>query len=123
MTKAGLKNQDLRPTLKSNFLIFKSTRFQSALKSLLAATNPYASSGASEVENEEAIGTDCIHLYILTKGCICIGSIAPYQALFIAPCSHCYHFKVIINVFNITVRFLVIDSIVHVSMSLVSSSC
>lgn len=28
-----------------------------------------------------------------TDCCICIGPIAPYQALFVAPCSHCFHFK------------------------------
>ena len=25
--------------------------------------------------------------------CICLNAMAPFQALFLAPCSHCYHFK------------------------------
>jgi hypothetical protein len=55
-------------------------RFSAALKQLLAATNPYAKNTDQNAEGD----TDC---------CICIGPIAPFQALFIAPCSHCYHYK------------------------------
>jgi hypothetical protein len=55
-------------------------RFSAALKQLMDATNPYATHSEQSSEGE----TDC---------CICIGSIAPYQALFIAPCSHVFHFK------------------------------
>ena len=55
-------------------------RFSAALKQLLAATNPYAKNSEQNTEGE-------------TDWCICIGAIAPFQALFIAPCSHCYHFK------------------------------
>ncbi|KAI8998295.1 hypothetical protein BC832DRAFT_595126 [Gaertneriomyces semiglobifer] len=58
------------------------TRFRTALKMLLAAANPYASSTDTGVDS--AGPTDC---------CICIGSIGPFQALFVAPCSHCYHYK------------------------------
>ncbi|KAJ3304041.1 hypothetical protein HDV03_003155 [Kappamyces sp. JEL0829] len=57
-------------------------RFSAALKQLIAATNPYGEQKGHE--DEEAGDVDC---------CICIGAIAPYQALFIAPCSHCYHYK------------------------------
>jgi Zn finger protein HypA/HybF involved in hydrogenase expression len=57
-------------------------RFANALKQLLAATNPYGEKNA-QIQEEEG-NVDC---------CICIGKIAPFQALFIAPCSHCYHFK------------------------------
>ncbi|KAJ3195416.1 High affinity cAMP-specific 3',5'-cyclic phosphodiesterase 7A [Irineochytrium annulatum] len=60
-------------------------RFRTALKSLLAASNPYGSSKAPEADTEEdTASTDC---------CICIGAVGPFQALFIAPCSHCFHFK------------------------------
>lgn len=55
------------------------TRFRTALQSLLSATNPWATNDTAS----EAM-VDC---------CICIGSIGPYQALFVAPCSHCYHYK------------------------------
>ncbi|KAJ3326762.1 hypothetical protein HDU91_004560, partial [Kappamyces sp. JEL0680] len=58
------------------------TWFSAALKQLIAATNPYGEQKGHE--DEEAGDVDC---------CICIGAIAPYQALFIAPCSHCYHYK------------------------------
>ncbi|KAJ3034784.1 hypothetical protein HDV00_004646 [Rhizophlyctis rosea] len=68
-------------------------RFQTALKSLLAATNPYASADSKE----DAEGsTDC---------CICLGSIGPYQALFIAPCSHCYHYKCVREILERTQMF------------------
>lgn len=58
-------------------------RFQQALKNLLLATNPYASSNDA-VEDTSSISTEC---------CICIGAIGPYQALFISPCSHSFHYK------------------------------
>ncbi|TPX61978.1 hypothetical protein SpCBS45565_g07127 [Spizellomyces sp. 'palustris'] len=58
-------------------------RFRTALKMLLAAANPYASANSEQTE-EESGSTDC---------CICIGAIGPFQALFVAPCSHCYHYK------------------------------
>ncbi|KAJ3050198.1 hypothetical protein HK097_008833, partial [Rhizophlyctis rosea] len=81
------KSVNLRITLVSASSIMiqrKKTnpqRFQTALRMLLAATNPYAS---TESKEEAEGSTDC---------CICLGSIGPYQALFVAPCSHCYHYK------------------------------
>jgi len=61
-------------------------RFMSALKALLSATNPYSTSfpGANEPPNNNSV--DC---------CICLCHIGPFQALFIAPCSHCFHYKCI----------------------------
>ncbi|KAI8812245.1 hypothetical protein BJ742DRAFT_51825 [Cladochytrium replicatum] len=59
-------------------------RFKNALTALLAATNPYGSTKTEEENAEDSQSTDC---------CICIGPIGPYQALFIAPCSHCFHYK------------------------------
>lgn len=49
---------------------------------MISATNPYAEK--KDEETTDSADVDC---------CICIGPIAPYQALFFAPCSHCYHFK------------------------------
>ncbi|KAJ3093957.1 hypothetical protein HDU97_008783, partial [Phlyctochytrium planicorne] len=46
-----------------------------ALRSLLSAMNP--SSGSTD-------GTDC---------CICLSQLSPSQSLFLAPCSHCFHYK------------------------------
>jgi len=61
-------------------------RFMSALRALLSATNPYSTSfpGINEPVNNNSI--DC---------CICLCHIGPFQALFIAPCSHCFHYKCI----------------------------
>ncbi|KAG4103186.1 hypothetical protein H8356DRAFT_1031408 [Neocallimastix lanati (nom. inval.)] len=61
-------------------------RFMSALRALLSATNPYSTSfpGINEPINNNSI--DC---------CICLCHIGPFQALFIAPCSHCFHYKCI----------------------------
>ncbi|KAJ3329998.1 hypothetical protein HDU76_006688 [Blyttiomyces sp. JEL0837] len=61
-------------------------RFRTALKALLQSSNPYgtASNTSPTDDDSENGSTDC---------CICINTIAPFQAIFIAPCSHCYHFK------------------------------
>ncbi|KAH6598954.1 hypothetical protein BASA50_003461 [Batrachochytrium salamandrivorans] len=63
------------------------SRFSAALRSLLAATNPYA-----------ITSNDSSHDNGPSECCICIGEIAPYQALFIAPCSHCYHYKCVATI-------------------------
>lgn len=70
---------------KYNNLI-KNISFMSALRALLSATNPYSTSfpGINEPVNNNSI--DC---------CICLCHIGPFQALFIAPCSHCFHYKCI----------------------------
>lgn len=56
--------------------------FSKALVQLLAAANPYGS--GSTTTDKEDTEIEC---------CICIGAIAPFQALFISPCSHIYHHK------------------------------
>jgi len=59
------------------------TRFRAALKALLSATNPYSShTGDDEINSKSSV--DC---------CICLCGIGPFQALFVAPCSHCFHYK------------------------------
>jgi hypothetical protein len=59
------------------------TRFRAALKALLSATNPYSSHSADDDINSKS-SVDC---------CICLCGIGPFQALFVAPCSHCFHYK------------------------------
>lgn len=59
------------------------TRFRAALKALLSATNPYSSHTADDEINSKS-SVDC---------CICLCGIGPFQALFVAPCSHCFHYK------------------------------
>ncbi|KAI8621031.1 hypothetical protein BC830DRAFT_1058647 [Chytriomyces sp. MP71] len=56
-------------------------KFQKALKSLLSASNPHSAHAEDDDGNPPE---DC---------CICIGEILPLQAIFISPCSHCYHYK------------------------------
>jgi RING-like zinc finger len=56
-------------------------KFTNALTELLSVANPYGTNDG-KVENPEEI--EC---------CICINAIAPFQALFISPCSHIYHHK------------------------------
>ncbi|KAI8847045.1 SMAD/FHA domain-containing protein [Chytridium lagenaria] len=84
-------------------------RFRNALKALLAACNPYGSStsapAARDVDEDDPTATEC---------CICIGSVAPFQAIFIAPCSHCFHFK--------CVSSLIAQS-AHVSVPPLSAGC
>ncbi|KAJ3417123.1 hypothetical protein HDV05_006982 [Chytridiales sp. JEL 0842] len=72
-------------------------RFRTALKSLLNANNPYASSSNPTTSTPPAnSAVDC---------CICLCVISPYQALFLSPCSHCYHYKCIRNLLSETHMF------------------
>ena len=68
-------------------------KFRTALHSLLTATNPYSN---HEDEQPAAKCVDC---------CICLSGIGPFQALFIAPCSHCFHFKCIKGLLRDVVMF------------------
>ncbi|KAI9339606.1 hypothetical protein BDR26DRAFT_803087 [Obelidium mucronatum] len=66
-------------------------RFRTALRSLLNATNPYSSNTptpTSGAQQQPTASVDC---------CICLCAIGPFQALFLSPCSHCYHYKCIRN--------------------------
>ncbi|KAI8912445.1 SMAD/FHA domain-containing protein, partial [Gorgonomyces haynaldii] len=69
-------------------------RFRKALNQLLVATNPYASMDNHEHEHDKS--QDC---------CICLAEIGPFQALFIAPCSHCFHYKCIKSVLRDCLMF------------------
>lgn len=70
-------------------------RFYKALHELLNATNPL-SDPAEESEEQEDKSVSC---------CICLSGIGPFQALFIAPCSHCYHYKCIKNILKDNAMF------------------
>jgi hypothetical protein len=65
-------------------------KFTLALSAFLAVSNPYGQKKDSG-DGPNASEVDC---------CICIGSIGPYQALFFAPCSHCYHFKCVVSLIS-----------------------
>jgi hypothetical protein len=66
------------PGLQNRAKYLKLTRLNRALKSLVYAMNP------NSQKEDEMHPTDC---------CICINTIAPFQALFLGPCSHCFHYK------------------------------
>ncbi|RKO84754.1 hypothetical protein BDK51DRAFT_4918, partial [Blyttiomyces helicus] len=63
-------------------------RLKAALRSFLTAMNPNS--------RDDATPTDC---------CICLNSIAPFQALFLAPCSHCFHYKCVTPLLGSGVMF------------------
>lgn len=66
-------------------------RFKTALHSLINATNPYA-----DTQTTSSDQTDC---------CICLSGIGPFQALFISPCSHSFHYKCIRTVLSTNCMF------------------
>ncbi|KAJ3139344.1 hypothetical protein HDU90_000710 [Geranomyces variabilis] len=70
--------------------------FRQLLGSLLTLTNPYAesfSSSAFDLHSASAsnAASDCV---------ICLSGIGPYQALFLSPCSHMYHYKCVKGLVN-----------------------
>jgi hypothetical protein len=69
-------------------------RFKTALFQLLLAANPYATQKEEDPKQDQSV--DC---------CICISPIGPFQALFIAPCSHGFHYKCIQHVLKESIMF------------------
>ncbi|KAJ3101139.1 hypothetical protein HDU96_010122 [Phlyctochytrium bullatum] len=65
-------------------------RLRLALKILLAAMNP----GARDAS--DASCTDC---------CICLSTLSPQQALFLAPCSHCFHYRCVMPLLGSNIMF------------------
>ncbi|KAJ3337215.1 hypothetical protein HDU91_001545 [Kappamyces sp. JEL0680] len=88
--KVNIKIDDSQIKLQQQIAV----RFTAALILLLAATNPYSSQKEHDPKQDHSV--DC---------CICISGIGPFQALFIAPCSHCYHYKCIQHVLKESVMF------------------
>ncbi|KNC98655.1 uncharacterized protein SPPG_06337 [Spizellomyces punctatus DAOM BR117] len=70
-------------------------RLRLAVKNLVIAMNPNADS--SDPSTHAEASTDC---------CICLCSISPFQALFLAPCSHCFHYKCVTPLLGSGVMFL-----------------
>lgn len=80
-------------------------RFRNALKSLLSAANPFSS--LEKERQTETTSTSQPHSTpphhqnrSHVDCCICLCGIGPFQALFISPCSHCFHYKCIRNLLN-----------------------
>ncbi|KAI8811099.1 hypothetical protein BJ742DRAFT_754097 [Cladochytrium replicatum] len=67
-----------------------SARLKASIRALLAAMNPNAH------DPTEASATDC---------CICLCAMSPAQALFLAPCSHCYHYKCVSTLLGSNLMF------------------
>ncbi|KAJ3102446.1 hypothetical protein HDU96_009639 [Phlyctochytrium bullatum] len=53
-------------------------RLKTALRTLISAMSP------TPTDPADPSGSDC---------CICLSSLSPSQSLFLAPCSHCFHYK------------------------------
>ncbi|KAI9206411.1 uncharacterized protein BJ171DRAFT_566746 [Polychytrium aggregatum] len=89
LMKVSIRSQNGSPLGRLDHPI---NRFRVALGALLAATNPYADTKADTAKAEappvlaQQTHMDC---------CICLGGIGPFQALFLGPCSHCFHYKCI----------------------------
>ncbi|ORY34467.1 hypothetical protein BCR33DRAFT_722696 [Rhizoclosmatium globosum] len=66
-------------------------RLKAALRALLSAMNPTSTTAAS--------GTSC------TDCCICLSPLSPLQTLFLAPCSHCFHFRCVMPLLGSSVMF------------------
>ncbi|KAJ3093626.1 hypothetical protein HDU96_002132 [Phlyctochytrium bullatum] len=86
-------------------------RFRNALKALLNATNPYSSSKPNDPASASAAPTSPTTTTSAAAAaaaasnasvdcCICLCAIGPYQALFLSPCSHCYHHKCVRNLLD-----------------------
>ncbi|KAJ1553806.1 hypothetical protein HK405_006841, partial [Cladochytrium tenue] len=65
-------------------------RLKVALRALLAAMNPNAKNAS------EASVTEC---------CICLNSLSAQQALFLAPCSHCFHYRCVVPLVGASIMF------------------
>ncbi|KAJ3110175.1 hypothetical protein HK100_003131, partial [Physocladia obscura] len=65
-------------------------RLRASLRALLSAMNP------SSVSSQSTSCTDC---------CICLSPLSPLQTLFLAPCSHCFHFRCVMPLLGSSVMF------------------
>ncbi|KAI8589543.1 hypothetical protein BDZ88DRAFT_417896 [Geranomyces variabilis] len=65
-------------------------RLRSAVSNLISAMNPTA--GPHDLPTSEC--------------CICLNSLSPFQSLFLAPCSHCFHYKCVTPLLSSNVMFL-----------------
>ncbi|KAJ3075529.1 hypothetical protein HDU98_007775 [Podochytrium sp. JEL0797] len=65
-------------------------RLRASLRALLSAMNPTSQSATS---------TSC------TDCCICLSPLSPLQTLFLAPCSHCFHFRCVMPLLGSSVMF------------------
>ncbi|KAJ3255758.1 hypothetical protein HDU77_003527 [Chytriomyces hyalinus] len=65
-------------------------RLKHALRALLSSMNP------SSESSDSTSCTDC---------CICLSALSPLQTLFLAPCSHCFHFRCVMPLLGSSVLF------------------
>jgi hypothetical protein len=57
----------------------------------------YSMSAFNNLRNMTSLESPCVEV---EECCICLYALAPFQALFVAPCSHSYHFKCIRPLFD-----------------------
>ncbi|KAI8824172.1 uncharacterized protein EV422DRAFT_564880 [Fimicolochytrium jonesii] len=65
-------------------------KLKSAIEGLITAMNPSATSA-------DVPTSDC---------CICLNGLSPFQSLFLAPCSHCFHYKCVTPLLGTGAMFL-----------------
>jgi hypothetical protein len=92
--KIGFHDQSWVESQRKNANPKKFTKALAEFISVVA--NPYGQNPSTPVEDEPA-EIEC---------CICINAIAPYQALFISPCSHIYHHKCVAQMIAKSPMFL-----------------
>ncbi|KAI9032456.1 hypothetical protein DFJ74DRAFT_654427 [Hyaloraphidium curvatum] len=80
--------------------------FRAALKALLNATNPYATTTIPPPTPTLTHQPASSGSHSPVDCCICLCPISPFQALFVAPCSHCYHYKCVQPLLNQGAMFL-----------------
>jgi len=73
MMKIIIQGKDANIKRKANI-----ERLNNAIKELIAAAAP------NTKDEDQLSSVEC---------CICLNTLAPYQALFLAPCTHCFHYK------------------------------
>jgi len=66
-------------------------RLNKAIKELIAAASP------NTKDIDQLSSVEC---------CICLNTLAPYQALFLAPCTHCFHYKCVHPLLGNGIMFL-----------------
>jgi hypothetical protein len=66
-------------------------RLNNAIKELISAASP------NTKDTDQTSSVEC---------CICLNTLAPYQALFLSPCTHCFHYKCVYPLLGGGIMFL-----------------
>lgn len=85
--KVYIERRNIRELQMTNH---RQAKFFSALNSLMASMNPNTIPGQEE---RLTLGA-----FQPVECCLCLGTFAPSQAIFLAPCSHCYHYRCVYQI-------------------------